>query len=98
VPVPFVSSGRFVCSACRFALTAVIYRILFFRMCILSRRYFPFSPRLNRGVSRTKIEQTADEMSLHSKLKVIVEIKLKGKQWGNPLEDQNMYSLGEKNG
>lgn len=35
-------------------------------------------------------------MSLHSELKVIVEMKLKGKGWGNPLEDKNMYNLGEK--
>jgi len=51
----------------------------FFRTCILSRRYFPFSPRLNRSVSRTKIKRAADEMSLHLKLKVFVEMKLKGK-------------------
>jgi hypothetical protein len=51
-------------------------------MCILNRRYFPFSPRLNRSVSRTKIKKAADEMSLHSKLKVIVEMKWKGKKVG----------------
>ena len=41
-------------------------------------------------------KKAADEMSLHSELKVIVEMKLKGKGWGNPLEDKNMYNLGEK--
>jgi hypothetical protein len=66
---------------------------LFFRVSILNRRYFPFNPRLNRGVSRTKTTQAADEMSLRLKLKVIVEIKLKGKEWGNPLEDKNMHNL-----
>jgi hypothetical protein len=68
-------------------------------MCILKLRYFPFSPRLNRGVSRTKIKQAADEMSLHLKLKVIVEMKLKVKEWGNPLEEKkNTYNLEKKNG
>jgi hypothetical protein len=68
--------------------------VALFLFCILNCRYFAFSPPLNRGVSRTKLKPTADEMGLNSELKIIVEVKLKGKEWGNDLEDRDMYSLG----
>jgi hypothetical protein len=94
VKISFVASGRFVCSALKFVLNAVIYRILFLVFLNLKPSISPIQSATH--FSQTEIKQISDEMSLHSKLKVIVEMKLKVKIGVILWKTKKMYNLEEE--
>jgi hypothetical protein len=96
------------CTVCQYLLSPVdvlsavrvdlCWMRLFIGFCFLGDVYF--KPSLVSIQSATQPRRFAKKKKKKicwwKELKVIVEIKLKGKVWGNPLEDKNVYKLRKK--